>query len=94
MANTRHIETRYHLQRGAESLIVAYWTHDTFHVDNARDALTQALCGGDRDALEAMIAEAITNARITGCTDAKTAMWIVDDLLDYAVPLTAEKGDA
>jgi hypothetical protein len=95
MANIRYIKTRYSLVNAAESLIVAYWTHDTFHVENAREALTQALCGdGDREVLIDVIEEAIADAHDVDATMRDYAKSVVDALLDHAVPLTAEKGDA
>mgnify|MGYP001601900646 FL=1 len=80
--NTRYIQTRYSLREAAESLTVAYWTRDPFHVRRARESLTEALCcGGDREILIECIAEVIrTNP------DAP-AEAVVNALLDTAIPL-------
>ena len=80
--NTRYIPTRYHLREAAESLLVAYWTQDPYHVRQARQALTEALCGGgDKEILIECLAEVIrTNP------DAP-AEAVVNALLDTVIPL-------
>jgi hypothetical protein len=89
MANTHYIKTRCYLTNAAESLSVAYWTHDAFHVQSARESLTRALCGGDRAALVSLVQEAIADTHDIDVTDAGYARSVVDALLDYAAPLPA-----
>lgn len=87
MANTHYIKTRCYLTNAAESLSVAYWTHDAFHVQSARESLTRALCGGDRAALEDLVKGAARK------NPADYARSVVDALLDYAAPTPeVEKG--
>mgnify|MGYP001601898095 CR=1 FL=1 len=82
MTQARYIQTRYHLREAAESLVVTYWTHDPYHVRQAREGLCAALCGGgDKEILIECLAEVIrTNP------DAP-AEAVVNALLDTAIPL-------
>lgn len=87
MANTRYIETRYSLNSASESLVVAYWSNPDFHVPNAREAITRALCGGDRATLIDMIENAMDNVHDMDVTFTDYATAVADALLDYAAPL-------
>ena len=46
------ISSKVHLSYAADSLSVAYWTKDNYHVLQARNHLTKALCGDDTPTAE------------------------------------------
>lgn len=81
-----YIRTKHRLFDASESLVLAYWTKNEYHVCGARESLVKALCGGDRAELEDMIAEAIRDTHDIDVTDADYARAVVDALLDYAIP--------
>ena len=92
--NTRYIPTRYHLREAAESLLVAYWTQDPYHVRQARQALTEALCGGgDKEILIDIIENAIDNVHDMDVTFTDYATAVVNALLNTAIP-KVENGES
>jgi len=88
---TQYVQTRYHLNLACESLSVACWTHDTFHIDMARQRLTKALCGGDYEDLLDLIGCAISDTHDLDVTDKDYAVAVVEAILNYAVPKTKEE---
>ena len=88
---TRYVQTRYQLNSACESLSVAYWTQDAFHIDMARQRLTQALCGGTYEDLLDLIGEAISDTHDLDVTDKDYAVAVAEAILNYAVPKTKEE---
>jgi hypothetical protein len=91
MSNPDHIKTRYHLDEASDSLLLAYYTADPFHIINARQSLIRALCGGDggRSCLEELVLEAIDSVHDMGVTHADYSRSVVTAILDSAAPLPA-----
>ena len=90
MKNTRCTQTSYHLDAAADALKVAYWTDNPYHVANAREALTKALCGDyEEQVLIDVIEEAIDDVHDFGVTSRDYAKSVVKALLDYAAPVPA-----
>lgn len=83
---TRFIHTRSNLNGACESLSVAYWTQDAFHIDMARQRLTKALCGGRYEDLLDLIGEAISETHDLDVTDKDYAVAVAEAILNYAVP--------
>ena len=88
---TRFVQTRYNLNSACESLSVAYWTQETFHIDSARQRLTQALCGGKYEDLLDLIEEAISDTHDLDVTDRDYAVAVAEAILNYAVPRDTDK---
>ena len=93
----RYISTKGPLDLCCESLNLAYWTNDKYHVEQAREKLLWALSGDSTNSLDNLvdlIANAIDETIDVGWTSEQAAERIVDVLLEGAIPAIAAGSDA
>jgi len=94
--NTEYTALKFRLSMCADSLNLAYWTCEEFHVEKAREDLLIALAGGrdsPRANLEDLIAQAIDDTIDVGWTSEQAAKRIVEVLLDDVIPPISEAAE-